>query len=142
MQPRGVLWDWDNTLIDGWAAIAAGLNAAFRAHGLPEWTLEEVRGRVRRSLRETFPEMFGAAWEQARDTFYAEVRARHLAVLTPMPGAAAALAAVVASRLPPGGVSNKQGPPLRAGAGPLRWGRHLGCLVGAGDAGGGKPRPA
>ncbi|RYJ00201.1 MAG: HAD family hydrolase, partial [Acetobacteraceae bacterium] len=45
--PRGILWDWDNTLVDGWLAIAAGLNAAFTRFGLPEWTLEEVRGRVR-----------------------------------------------------------------------------------------------
>src|SRR4051812_10144990 len=142
MQPRGVLWDWDNTLIDGWAAIAAGLNAAFRAHGLPEWTLEEVRGRVRRSLRETFPEMFGAAWEQARDTFYAEVRARHLAVLTPMPGAALAIEAVAAAGLPQGVISNKQGPLLRAEAAHLGWARHFQVLVGAGDAAADKPDPA
>src|SRR4051794_20050008 len=95
--PLAILWDWDNTLVDGWLAIAAGLNAAFAAHGLPTWTLAEVKARVRRSLRETFPEMFGAAWEQARDTFYAEVRARHLAVLTPMPGAALAIEAVAAA---------------------------------------------
>jgi phosphoglycolate phosphatase len=140
--PRAVLWDWDNTLVDGWAAIAGGLNAAFRAHGLPEWTLEEVRGRVRRSLRETFPEMFGAAWEQARDTFYAEVRARHLAVLTPMPGAAAALAVVAAAGLPQGVISNKQGPLLRAEAAHLGWAPRFGCLVGAGDAVADKPDPA
>jgi phosphoglycolate phosphatase len=140
--PRAVLWDWDNTLVDGWAAIAAGLNAAFRAHGLPEWTLEEVRGRVRRSLRESFPEIFGAAWEQARDTFYAEVRARHLAVLIPMPGAAAALAAVAAAGLPQGVISNKQGALLRAEAAHLGWARYFGCLVGAGDAVADKPDPA
>src|SRR3954465_1629279 len=142
MQPRAVLWDWDNTLIDGWAAIAAGLNAAFAAHGLPSWTLEEVRGRVRRSLRETFPEIFGAAWEQARDTFYAEVRARHLAVLTPMPGAAAALGAVTAAGLSQGVISNKQGPLLRAEAAHLGWDRHFRALLGAGDAAADKPDPA
>ena len=58
--PAAIIWDWDNTLVDGWAAIAGGLNAAFAAFGLPLWTTEEVRGRVRRSLRESFPEMFGA----------------------------------------------------------------------------------
>jgi phosphoglycolate phosphatase len=140
--PRAVLWDWDNTLVDGWAAIAAGLNAAFAAHGLPQWTLEEVRGRVRRSLRETFPEIFGAAWEQARDTFYAEVRARHLAVLTPMPGAAAALGAVAALGLRQGVISNKQGALLRAEAAHLGWAERFGCLVGAGDAAADKPDPA
>lgn len=141
-QPRAILWDWDNTLVDGWTAIAAGLNAAFRAHGLPEWTLEEVRGRVRRSLRETFPEIFGTAWEEARDLFYAEVRARHLAVLTPMPGAAAALAAVAAAGLPQGVISNKQGPLLRAEAAHLGWAPRFACLVGAGDAAADKPDPA
>ena len=29
--PAAIVWDWDNTLVDGWAAIAAGLNAAFAA---------------------------------------------------------------------------------------------------------------
>ncbi|MCB4821663.1 HAD family hydrolase [Roseicella aerolata] len=141
-RPKAVLWDWDNTLVDGWAAIAAGLNAAFRAHGLPEWTLEEVKARVRRSLRETFPEMFGPAWEQARDTFYAEVRARHLAVLTPMPGAAAAIEAVSAAGLPQGVISNKQGPLLRAEAAHLGWAGHFRALLGAGDAVADKPDPA
>jgi phosphoglycolate phosphatase len=141
-RPRGILWDWDNTLVDGWLAIAAGLNAAFTRFGLPEWTLEEVRGRVRRSLRETFPEIFGADWEAARDVFYAEVRAHHLAVLTPMPGAADVVDAVTALGLPQGVISNKQGPLLRAEAAHLGWAGHFRTLVGAGDAAADKPDPA
>ncbi|MDB5371657.1 MAG: family hydrolase [Belnapia sp.] len=140
--PAAILWDWDNTLVDGWLAIATGLNAAFTRFGQPEWTLEEVRGRVRRSLRETFPEMFGADWETARDIFYAEVRARHLAVLTPMPGAAEAIAAVAALGLPQGVISNKQGPLLRAEAAHLGWAGQFRILLGAGDAAADKPDPA
>jgi len=140
-RPRAILWDWDNTLVDGWAAIAAGLNAAFRAHALPEWTLAEVKARVRRSLRESFPEIFGRDWETAREIFYAEVRARHLAVLTPMPGAEAALRAASAVA-PQGVVSNKQGPLLRAEAAHLGWAPLFGALVGAGDAAADKPDPA
>ena len=34
-RPVAIVWDWDNTLVDGWAAIAAGLNAAFAASGSP-----------------------------------------------------------------------------------------------------------
>ena len=90
--PRAIVWDWDNTLADGWPAIMAGLNAAFSAFGLPQWTLEEVRANVRKSLRDSFPAIFGAEWTRARDIFYAEVRARHLVVLEPMPGAGALLA--------------------------------------------------
>jgi phosphoglycolate phosphatase len=114
--PAAILWDWDNTLVDGWAAIAAGLNAAFAAFDLPRWTLEEVRARVRRSLRESFPEIFGAEWTRARDIFYAEVRARHLAMLAPMPEAEQALRAAARAGIPQAVVSNKQGPLLRAEA--------------------------
>jgi phosphoglycolate phosphatase len=139
--PRAILFDWDNTLVDGWAAIEAGLNAAFREFGLPLWDRAQVLANVRRALRESFPELFGADWERARDIFYAEVRACHLQVLTPMPGAAAALQAG-AGRLPMGVVSNKQGPLLRAEALHLGWDRHFGPLIGAGDAAADKPDPA
>ena len=109
---------------------------------MPGWTVEEVRGRVRRSLRESFPEMFGTEWERARDIFYAEVRARHLAVVRPMPGAGAAIRAVAAAGLPQGVISNKQGPLLRAEAAHLGWAPLFRILVGAGDAALDKPDPA
>jgi phosphoglycolate phosphatase len=140
--PRAILWDWDNTLVDGWLAIAAGLNAAFAAHGLPEWTLEEVKARVRRSLRESFPEIFGTAWEAAREVFYTAVRAHHLHVLQPMPGAAEAILAVAAAGIPQGVISNKQGPLLRAEAAHLGWDGLFRILLGAGDATADKPDPA
>ncbi|MBR0673114.1 HAD family hydrolase [Neoroseomonas soli] len=140
-RPTAILWDWDNTLVDGWAAIEAGLNAAFRAFGLPEWDRTQVLANVRRSLRESFPPLFGAEWEKAREIFYAEVRARHLDVVVPIPGAAAALAA--AGRVARQGVvSNKQGPLLRAEAVHLGWAGHFGALVGAGDAVRDKPDAA
>ena len=107
-RPAAILWDWDNTLVDGWAAIEAGLNAAFRAFAMPEWNRAQVLGNVRKSLRESFPPLFGPDWERARDIFYAEVKARHLAVVAPMPGAAAALAAA-GHVAPRGVVSYKQG---------------------------------
>ena len=140
-RPAAIVWDWDNTLVDGWAAIAAGLNAAFAAFDLPGWTVGEVKARVRRSLRESFPELFGAGWERARDVFYAEVRARHLGVLSPMPGALEALRAGAA--LAPMAVnSNKQGPLLRAEAAHLGWEGLFRALVGAADAEADKPDPA
>jgi phosphoglycolate phosphatase len=139
--PAAILWDWDNTLVDGWAAIESGLAATFRAFGMPVWDRVQVLANVRGSLRDTFPGMFGADWERARDIFYAEVRACHLGVVAPMPGAVAAIAAagLVA---PQGVVSNKQGPLLRAEAAHLGWAGHFGALVGAGDAATDKPDPA
>ncbi|WP_426957463.1 HAD family hydrolase [Muricoccus radiodurans] len=138
--PRAIVWDWDNTLVDGWPAIQAGLNAAFREFGLPEWSLEEVRARVRHSLRDSFPVLFGQGWERARDIFYAGVRAMHLAVLRPMPGASDLLAAAAAVA-PLAVLSNKQGALLRAEAAHLRWTAQFTALIGAGDAAGDKPDP-
>lgn len=139
--PTAILFDWDNTLVDGWAAIRAGLNAAFRAFGLREWSEEEVLSNVRRSLRESFPELFGSEWERARDIFYAAVRATHLDVLRPLPGAIEAIRAAAAVA-PTGVVSNKQGPLLRAEARHLGWDGYFRSLVGAGDAVSDKPNPA
>lgn len=138
MKPTVILFDWDNTLVDGWAAIQHGLNAAFRHFAMPEWNRAQVLGNVRRSLRESFPEMFGARWEEARNVFYAGVRACHLDVLAPMPGVPAMLDAL--RPLPLGVVSNKQGPLLRAEAAHLGW--RFGALVGAGDAAADKPDAA
>lgn len=140
-RPACVLWDWDNTLVDGWTAIEHGLNATFREFAMPEWDRATVLARVRGSLRDTFPGMFGAEWERARDVFYAAVRSCHLDVLNPMPGAAAAIAA--AGRIGRQGViSNKQGPLLRAEAAHLGWAADFAVLVGAGDAAADKPDPA
>jgi phosphoglycolate phosphatase len=139
--PAAILWDWDNTLVDGWAAIESGLAATFRAFGMPVWDRAQVLANVRGSLRDTFPGMFGAEWERARDIFYAEVKACHLGVVAPMPGAGAAIAA--AGRVARQGVvSNKQGPLLRAEAAHLGWAGQFGALVGAGDAVADKPDPA
>jgi phosphoglycolate phosphatase len=139
--PACIVWDWDNTLVDGWAAIQHGLNVTFREFGMPEWDRETVLARVRGSLRDTFPGMFGAEWGRARDVFYAAVRSCHLDVLSPMPGAADAIAAA-ALLGPQGVISNKQGPLLRAEAAHLGWAPRFAALVGAGDAAADKPDPA
>jgi phosphoglycolate phosphatase len=138
--PRAILFDWDNTLVDGWAAIEAGLNAAFAAFGKPAWTRAQVLENVRFSLRESFPRHFGAEWERARDIFYRVVTETHLDVVRPLPGTPAMLAA--GPPRPLGVVSNKQGPLLRREAAHLGLERHFGVLVGAGDAAADKPDAA
>lgn len=140
-RPDAILFDWDNTLVDGWAAITEGLAATFVAFGMPVWTEADVKARVRHSLRESFPALFGAEWERARDIFYAGVKARHLEVLRPMPGAQT-LVRVASGLVPCAVVSNKQGALLRAEAAHLGWAAHFAALVGAGDAAADKPDPA
>jgi phosphoglycolate phosphatase len=138
--PTALLYDWDNTLADGWAAITAALNAAFAEFAMPPWTEADTKARVRVALRESFPLMFGDRWEYARDVFYAAFAERHLTHVRPMPGVAEALAA--GSPWPQGVVSNKSGPYLRAEVAHLGWSAHFRAVVGAGDASADKPDPA
>jgi phosphoglycolate phosphatase len=138
--PTTLLYDWDNTLVDGWAGITAALNAVFAAFAMPAWTAADTRARVRVSLRDSFPVMFGAEWERARDIFYSTLTDNHLRHVAPMPGAAEAL--VAGAAWPQGVVSNKQGKFLRAEVSHLGWAAHFGAVVGAGDASADKPDPA
>ncbi len=138
--PRTLLYDWDNTLVDGWAAITAALNATFAAFAMPAWTTADTKQRVRVALRESFPIMFGADWERARDIFYAAFAAQHLDHVAPMPGVADTLAA--GAPVPQGVVSNKAGKYLRAEVAHLGWTGHFRAVIGAGDASADKPDPA
>ena len=139
-RPSLLLYDWDNTLVDGWAGIAGALNAAFSAFGKPLWSIQDTKNRVRVSLKESFPPMFGDQWERARDIFYAAFNEKHLSCVQPMPGVAEALAA--GGGWPQGVVSNKAGAFLRAEVAHLGWDRHFGSVIGAGDAAADKPSPA
>jgi phosphoglycolate phosphatase len=138
--PQVLLYDWDNTLVDGWAGITGALNATFSAFTMPLWSVEDTRARVRVSLRDSFPAMFGDEWERARDIFYGALERQHLTHVRPMPGAGDALAA--GRPWPQGVVSNKAGRYLRAEVEHLGWAGHFGAVVGAGDATADKPDPA
>ncbi|MEE8084485.1 MAG: HAD hydrolase-like protein, partial [Alphaproteobacteria bacterium] len=76
--PRAIIFDWDNTLVDVWPAIHDALNTTFVAMDHPPWSLVETRSRVRESLRDSLPEMFGARWTEARKIFYDRYAAVHL----------------------------------------------------------------
>ncbi|MFL5254338.1 MAG: HAD family hydrolase [Rhodopila sp.] len=139
-RPSVLLYDWDNTLVDGWAGITAALNAVFTEFGHPLWTREDTRNRVRVSLRESFPVMFGDRWEHARDVFYDSLRRQHLDHVAPMPGIKDVLEAGRA--WPQGVVSNKAGAFLRREVTHLGWDGFFGSIIGAGDAAIDKPNPA
>ncbi len=140
--PRAVLFDWDNTLVDNWVSVLAAFNATLTAFGQLPWTHEESRARIRNSMRDSFPSLFGERWTEARDLFYRHYQAEHLATLQPLPGAEATLAALHGAGIYLGVVSNKSGFLLRAEADHLGWTRFFGRLVGAGDATQDKPSPA
>lgn len=138
-RPRAVIFDWDNTLIDSWNAILDAQNHTLVAFGLEPWTLEETRQRVRGSMRESFPALFGARWREAGEVFYRRFTERHLQTLQPLPGAAALLEDLHGSGFYLAVVSNKKGDYLRQEAAHLGWDRYFGRIVGAFDAACDKP---
>lgn len=140
--PHTVLFDWDNTLVDTWGVIHMALNSTFVALGHRPWSLDETQARVRRSARETFPEMFGDQAEEAIRIFYATFEANHIAYLREQQGALAMLERLASSGYRLAVVSNKTGHLLRREAAHLDWSRFFDTLVGAGDAARDKPDPA
>lgn len=137
--PKAVLFDWDNTLVDTWATIHDAMNTTLAAMDHPSWTADETRDRVRRSLREAFPDMFGERWEEARDIFYRRFREIHLQTLEIRPGAEDLIRALAGQGVYLGVVSNKSGDHLRREATHLGWDGYFGEIVGATDASRDKP---
>ncbi len=141
-RPRAVIFDWDNTLVDTFPVITTCMNAALRAFGKPEWTEAQTRERAHKSLRDTFPGLFGAdRWEEARRVFYATFESIHLQQLKPKPDAADLLHELVGRSLYLAVVSNKTGHSLRREADHLGWSGWFSRIVGATDTTRDKPAP-
>jgi phosphoglycolate phosphatase len=141
-RPRALLFDWDNTLVDSWDTIHEALVVTFTAMGHAPWTLQETKLRVAKSLRDSFPILFGARWEEARQRYLDAFTAIHLERLKAFEGSAEMLSAFAASDLYLAVVSNKTGAVLRREAEHLGWTPHFKRLVGAGDAALDKPHAA
>ena len=137
--PKAVLFDWDNTLVDTWPVIHAALNETLRYMHHPEWSLERVKREVKKSMRDSFPEMFGERWEEAAQHYQQSYRALHLGQLQPLPGAEETLRLLRRQPLFLGLVSNKKGDTLRQELKHLGWEQYVDVTVGAGDATRDKP---
>lgn len=142
LPPRAVVFDWDNTLVDTWQTIHEALVLTFEAMGHPPWSLEETKSRVRHSLRDSFPHVFGDAWEEAKGVYLRSFEAIHLERLAPLPGAGALVEALDRAGRTMALVSNKTGRLLRAEVAALGWSDRFHRVVGAGDATADKPHRA
>jgi len=140
--PKAVIFDWDDTLVDGWPAIHEATNDTLTTFGLEPWTYEQTRANVRRSMRDSFPELFGDRWEDAAAHFYSVIRRTHLDFLTPLQGAPELLRKLTDEGLYLGVVSNKNGDLLRDEVDHLGWSGCFSHIVGATDADRDKPDPA
>ncbi len=141
-RPRAILFDWDNTLIDSWPVIHDALNATLEAFGLAPWGLDKTRSRVGKSLRDTFPALFGGKWKEAEEVFYSCFADCHLERLQSLPGAGRMLAELQGAGFYLGVISNKRGDYLRREVEHLGWRDYFGRIIGANDAAKDKPATA
>ena len=139
--PRAILFDWDNTLVDTWPTIHEALNHTLREMKHPEWSLEQVKSSVKKSMRDAFPAMFGDEWEKAADIYQGYYRSIHLNNLQGLPHAEELLQFVRGLPLFVAVVSNKKGDNLRKEVAHIGWGHYFDTVVGAADAERDKPHP-
>ena len=138
-RPSALIFDWDNTLVDSWGTIHAALNTMFAQMGHAPWTMAETQLKVRKSLRDAFPAMFGDRWEEARDRYLTAFEALHIERLSPLPDSEALIQAIAAEGHYLALVSNKTGRFLRREVAALGWERYFAKVIGAGDAARDKP---
>jgi len=138
-KPKAILFDWDNTLIDSWAVIYDALNFTLRKFDKDPWSITETKKRVGKSLRDSFPELFGENWKKASETFYRRFEDIHITQLEAIYGAQKMLEDILKLDIYMGIVSNKQGDFLRKEICHLGWKKYFSSIVGAGDAKNDKP---
>lgn len=139
--PKAIIFDWDNTLVDSWGVIHHALMATFEQMGLEAWSLDETKSRVRHSLRESFPLLFGDQWELARDFYYHHFEKSHLVELKALQRAEELLKLCQDCQIPALIISNKTGRYLRKEIAALGWEPYFLSVIGAGDADRDKPDP-
>lgn len=142
VKPRVILFDWDKTLVDNWDVIVTALNAAFSAMDKPTMTADEAALKIRKSARETFPEIFGDRSDEALEIFYDSFASNHCNALKPLNGVHDMLSALSRMGMKTGVVSNKSADYLRKEISHLGWDDFFDAVVGAGEAASDKPDPA
>lgn len=140
--PKAVLFDWDNTLVDTWPVIHTALNMTMRFMNHEEWSLDYVKANVKKSMRDSFPALFGDEWKKAADHYQQSYRSIHLEHLKPIPGAEKVLKALKDTDWFIGIVSNKKGPSLRRELDHLKWNNYFNAAIGSEDSEHDKPHPA
>lgn len=138
-KPRAILFDWDNTIVDTWPLIHAALNMTLRHMEHPEWSYDRVRGEVKKSMRDSFPDMFGERWKEAASFYQTSYRNIHLEALQPLPGALDMLKSIPRNDVFIGIVSNKMGTTLRKEVAHLGWDSVVDVAIGSSDAARDKP---
>ena len=79
-KPKAIIYDWDNTLVNTWPLIQKSIDKTMIAMGKEPWGLEKVKNSVHKSMRESFPEIFGSNWQEAGKIYKDSYQDIHLGI--------------------------------------------------------------
>jgi phosphoglycolate phosphatase len=140
--PKAVIFDWDNTLVDTWPLIHYAINTTMEKMGRELWSLEKVKNDIHKSMRESFPPLFGDRWQEAGEIYKSSYRSQHLEKLEFLPGAIELINFLHQKGILLFVISNKMGDTLRLEVSSLNLDGKFLSLVGSGDAKMDKPHKA
>ncbi|MDX2083471.1 MAG: HAD family hydrolase [Rickettsiales bacterium] len=138
-KPKAIIFDWDNTLVDTWPLIQTSIDATLNAQGRQPWGLEKVQNQIHKSMRESFPEIFGENWREAGEIYQKTYRSIHLDQIQLLPQALSLIELVAQKEILQFVVSNKIGATLRQEAKKIGVDKYFFSLIGASDADYDKP---
>jgi phosphoglycolate phosphatase len=138
-KPKAIIFDWDNTLVDTWPLIQNAIDTTMVAMGHEPWGLVKVRDNVHKSMRESFPEIFGDDWQKAGEIYKNTYRNSHLELIQLLPNALELINEIHAQGILQFIVSNKIGATLRKEAAKIEVDQKFFALIGATDANADKP---
>jgi 2-phosphoglycolate phosphatase len=141
-RPATVLFDFDGTLADSYAAITASVNHVLAARGLPPLAEAVVRGKVGFGLHQLMHDLLPGSDAEENARLY---RAHHPTVMIShtrlLPGARELLAALHAESIPMGICSNKPSAITKQLTAALDLDRYFGTVLGPEDVARPKPAP-
>lgn len=138
-KPKAIIFDWDNTLVDTWPLIQYSIDETMIKMGKEPWGLEKVRDNVHKSMRESFPEIFGNNWEKAGEIYKDTYRSIHLSKLRLLPNSLQLIQKIHEKGILQFVVSNKIGATLRKETDQLEVDHLFFSCIGALDANNDKP---
>lgn len=133
-KPQAVIFDWDNTLVNTWPLIQQAIDSTMIKMGKEPWGLKRVMDNIHKSMRESFPEIFGDQWEKAGEIYKESYRSMNLKTLEFLPDALKLVDVLRQDGVKVFIISNKIGQTLRKEAESLKVTDKFCALVGAGDA--------
>ena len=130
--PKAVVFDWDNTLVDTWDLIHESINYVFSKYGMETWDLAQTKIRIHRSLKETMSEYFPDNWREVREV-YRDYYSKHLDTTKPLPSSKDTLDILVEKNIPICVVTNKRNWLMHKELDLLGWSGYFESIVGSGD---------